>query len=104
MSFGSSKALTPKGDPIFGDFFEDAGGNLNFTWQENGPDELRYRVSKDGGKPWGSIQTLAGPNAGQFFNAEIAAAGDAGGFVTWDQNGRGPDPGRSVRAQGAGVR
>ena len=89
--FGPPQDLTTVGgDSIFADFFQDAGGNLNFVWMENGPDELRYRVSKDG-KTWGPVKKLASPAGGQqFFNNEISAARDAGGFVTWDQNSKGP--------------
>jgi hypothetical protein len=87
--FGPFSAVTPKGDPIFAAFSQDAGGNLSLSWQENGADELRYRVSKDG-KTFAKAQVLATAKDGQFFHQQISAAKDAGGFIVWDANGKGP--------------
>jgi len=89
MAFGASSPVTPRGDPIFADFFQDRGGNLHFLWQENGPDELRHRMSRDG-QTWAKAEVLADDDDGGLYNLGHATARDGGGFAVWDENGQGP--------------
>lgn len=97
-TFGPSTPLSdPKveTDVIFRDIFEDGGGNVAAAWIANHSysgksDPIRYRVSTDGGKTWQAERTLVAATNDAAFNLQMGAAGDGGGFLTYDDNGKGP--------------
>jgi hypothetical protein len=97
-TFGPS---TPISDPkvetdvIFRDIFEDGGGNVAAAFVANGvhngkADPIRYRASVDGGKTWRPERTLVAATDDAAFNLQMGAASDGGGFVAYDDNGKGP--------------
>lgn len=88
--FGLPVAVSERGDPIFRDFMQDAGGGLNAAWISNtGTDPLRFRTSADG-RDWGAIQTLDPATNDNGFNLRVGAASDGGGWVVFDGNSTGP--------------
>ena len=88
--FGLPTAVSERGDPIFRDFMQDAGGGLNAAWISNtGSDPVRFRTSADG-REWSPIQTLEAATDDGAFNLRVGAASDGGGWVVWDGNNTGP--------------
>ena len=100
--FGPPVAVSERGDPIFRDFMQDAGGGLNAAWISNGGDDpLRFRTSADG-RDWGPVQTLEAATGDNAFNLRIGAAADGGGWVVFDGNSSGPVKVAPIPPRGAG--
>ena len=88
--FGLPTPVSERGDPIFRDFMQDAGGGLNAAWIANGgSDPVKFRTSADG-RDWAPIQTLEPATNDGAFNLRVGAASDGGGWVVWDGNNTGP--------------
>lgn len=86
--FGQAVGVSERRDPIFGELAQDASGRLHAVWLANGPDRLQWRTSKDG-VTWGPTVTI-GISDAVFPRMSVDAAGDAGGFASWDTH-RGPN-------------
>jgi hypothetical protein len=82
--WGSPVAVTETGDPIFADFFQDAGGRHHAVWLQ-GDRALVYRRADDAVN-YGPTTELAPPTF-DIFNMEVAAGADGEGWVVWDSNG-----------------
>ena len=89
MAFGASQELTPKGSPLWSDFFQDEGGRLHMVWAENSDETIKRRFSNDGTN-WSKVETLTPANDFSHYNLETATARDGGGWAVWDGNGQGP--------------
>ncbi|MGZ8622022.1 MAG: hypothetical protein ACXWW8_05490, partial [Solirubrobacterales bacterium] len=89
-AFGKTTNVSPKGDPIFRDFIEDAGGNLHAIWVQNDdPKEPLYLRQSSDGQSWQDRRRLARTNDDSF-NLRVGAASDGGGWAVWNtQSGGG---------------
>ena len=88
-AFGPPQALTlPDDSSIFGDVFQDAGGNVHAVWNANSKSQFIRRVSTDG-KVFRAREVL-GSTEGASFNPQIGAAADGGGWIVHDNNGSPP--------------
>lgn len=83
-AFGSTKRVSPAGDPIFRDFIEDAGGNLHAVWVQNDEEKepLYLRQSSDG-QTWQELQRLA-KTSDDAYNLRAGAGSDGGGWAVWN--------------------
>jgi hypothetical protein len=81
--FGSPVNVTPIGDPIFADFFQDPSGRTHAVWVDDGRD-LVYRRA-DNATGYGPITQLAPANF-NIFHLQVAAGADGEGWVAWDEN------------------
>ena len=100
-AFGAPATVSEVGDPLWPDLFEDESGRLHATWERNSDDALRYRLAAGGGA-WGAARTLD-KTAGGKFNLRAATASDGGGWVVWDDNGKGPVRAAVIPVAGAGA-
>jgi hypothetical protein len=88
---GPSVPVSEKGDPVFREFFMDAGARLHALWVNNEEDSLQHRAARTGNDSWKDPEALIGPRkAGNVFNIRADAASDGGGFAVYDANGKGP--------------
>jgi hypothetical protein len=84
QSFGKTKSVSPKGDPIFRDFVEDSCGNLSAAWVQNDElDEPIYVRQSADGRSWRDRVRVAKTND-DAYNLNVATGPDGGGWVVWN--------------------
>lgn len=85
--FDAQVPVSELGDPIFADLFQHASGRLYALWSSSNPRVLTL-ASSPNGSDWTKAQALiAATPAINFFNLQVAAAGDSAGWAAWDSNG-----------------
>lgn len=84
QTFGKTKNVSPKGDPIFRDFTQDSCGNLSAAWVQNDEDgePLYVRQSADG-QTWQDRVRLAKTDD-DAYNLNVNTSPDGGGWVVWN--------------------
>jgi hypothetical protein len=81
--FAKTTNVSPKGNPIFRDFIQDAGGNLSAVWVQNDEnDEPLYLRQSADGQTWGDTIRLA-KTSDDAYNLNVGAASDGGGWAVW---------------------
>lgn len=90
VPFGSKPTkVSPKGDPIFADFEQDAGGNLQAIWVQNdvGREPLMHARSLDG-RRWGKPRSLA-ETRDRAYGLQLGAGPDGGGWAIFTRDSGG---------------
>jgi hypothetical protein len=85
--FSSPVTVSPVGQVVNRDIYEDSGGNLHVAWvrRSSNQDFLEYRRSDDRGRTWSSTDTLVRAAGSSVWNVHLAAADDGGGFAVWSR-------------------
>ncbi len=89
QSFGKTKSVSPKGDPIFRDFTQDTCGNLSAAWVQNDEDgePVYVRQSADGQSWLGKVRLAK--TSDDAYNLDVATGPDGGGWVVWNSESGG---------------
>ncbi|MEA2272615.1 MAG: hypothetical protein QOI98_1323, partial [Solirubrobacteraceae bacterium] len=88
-SFGPAHPVSPPGQPVNRDVFEDPGGNVHVAYVERSStpagnfDALQYRFSTNAGASWSTPLRLSRSTWFQTWNVHLGAAEDGGGLAVW---------------------
>jgi hypothetical protein len=88
-SFGAPHPVSPQGQPVNRDMFEDPGGHLHAAYVERSSessgdfDTLQYRLSVNDGVNWSTPLRLSRSAPYHTWNVHLGAAEDGGGLAVW---------------------